>query len=492
MNNKQEQNSNSANTLIIAAIIGILIPIIGLAILALGSGGMKAGIFAVISLIAGAYSLFLIRNIILELINSRNSIKETSEKKIEEINLQIEQKIKDSQNTISSFVESVKEKANNSDDLTTTLLQLAIKMMESTEKAKKEVFCASEIIKVFEESETTMSTTSEEISHNISAVANAAEEISANINNIASSADKMSGNLTHIASTSMEMSTNVEGIDNAIKGMAVSIVDVSENARKGTEVANDAVKAADSASGIMYQLGESATEIGKVINVIQVIAQQTNLLALNATIEAASAGEAGKGFAVVANEVKELARQTATATEDITNRIQGIQNNAEKAISSIKQIAEIISKINEFQDIITSSVSEQKNVTESISVNVSEAAAGINDISESINQSSAGANDVSKGINEIAAGANDVAKNVAEAASGASDIASKLGESSVMVAEANRYVKDASMSTENVCTDMATNIEIIDSLTDTISELSRVILEISSNTSEDSEAKLEE
>lgn len=478
MSNTPSQNSNTVNVITIFAIIGIFIPIIGLAFLTIMNSEIITGVFSIISLIIGGFCIFLVKRNALQLLNTYNTIKEESDNKIEELIKENEYKINESKENITDILETIKENADKSDDLTTTLLQLALKMMESSERAKKEVFCASEIIKVFEDSETTMSTTSEEISHNISAVANAAEEISANINNIASSADKMSGNLTHIASTSMQMSNNVEGIDNAIKGMAVSIVDVSENARKGTEVANNAVQAADSASGIMYKLGESATEIGKVINVIQVIAQQTNLLALNATIEAASAGEAGKGFAVVANEVKELARQTASATEDITNRIQGIQNNAEKAISSIKQIAEIISKINEFQDIITTSVSEQKNVTESISKNVSEAAAGINDISESINQSSTGANDVSKGINEIAAGANDVAKNVAEAASGASDIASKLGESSVMVAEANRYVKEASKSTEDVCSDMSTNIEIIDNLTDKISELGKIISSI--------------
>ena len=132
------------------------------------------------------------------------------------------------------------------------------------------------------------------------------------------------------------------------------------------------------------KLGESSAEIGNVIKVITSIAQQTNLLALNATIEAARAGEAGKGFAVVANEVKELAKQTAKATEDISRKIEAIQNDTKGAVEAIAQIGKIINQINDIQNTIASAVEEQTATTGEISRNVAEAAKGSNEIAQNI------------------------------------------------------------------------------------------------------------
>ena len=134
----------------------------------------------------------------------------------------------------------------------------------------------------------------------------------------------------------------------------------------------------------MSKLGQSSQEIGQVVKVITSIAQQTNLLALNATIEAARAGEAGKGFAVVANEVKELARQTAKATEEIGNKIAGVQADTGSAVNAIKEIAGVINKINEISTTIASAVEEQNAATGEISRNVGEAAKGTADVSYNI------------------------------------------------------------------------------------------------------------
>jgi len=156
--------------------------------------------------------------------------------------------------------------------------------------------------------------------------------------------------------------------------METSIKEISRSAADAASVATEAVTLAETTNEAVSRLGQSSSQIGKVIKVITSIAQQTNLLALNATIEAARAGEAGKGFAVVANEVKELAKETAKATEDISQRIEAIQLDSSDAVDAIAQISKIIGRINELQVTIASAVEEQTVTTSDIGRNLSEAA----------------------------------------------------------------------------------------------------------------------
>ena len=160
----------------------------------------------------------------------------------------------------------------------------------------------------------------------------------------------------------------------------------------------------------MTKLGVSSIEIGKVIKVITSIAQQTNLLALNATIEAARAGEAGKGFAVVANEVKELAKQTAAATEDISQKIEAIQSDTKGAVTSISQIGKVIAQINDISNTIASAVEEQSATTNEIARNATEAAKGSSEISKNITQVSEAAKSTTEGANNTLTAATELAK----------------------------------------------------------------------------------
>lgn len=164
----------------------------------------------------------------------------------------------------------------------------------------------------------------------------------------------------------------------------------------------------------MAKLGESSAEIGNVIKVINSIAQQTNLLALNATIEAARAGEAGKGFAVVANEVKELAQETAKATEDIRRRIQAIQSDTEAAVSAITEISRIIAQINDTQSTIASAVEEQTATTNEMGRNVTEAATGSNDIAENITGVARSASETTTAAATTSQAAEELARMAAE------------------------------------------------------------------------------
>jgi methyl-accepting chemotaxis protein len=157
---------------------------------------------------------------------------------------------------------------------------------------------------------------------------------------------------------------------------------------------------ASSTNETVKKLGESSQEIGNVIKVITSIAQQTNLLALNATIEAARAGEAGKGFAVVANEVKELAKQTARATEDIGRKIESIQGDTKGAVKAIEEISTIINQINDISNSIASAVEEQTVTTNEIGRSVAEAATGVGDIARNIGGVASAAKDTTRGAND--------------------------------------------------------------------------------------------
>jgi methyl-accepting chemotaxis protein len=280
--------------------------------------------------------------------------------------------------------------------------------------------------------------------------------------------------MSNVATTVEQMSSNLATIDTALRELTNAISGIAENAREGAAVANHAAKASEATSETMGLLGKSAEEIGKVTNVIQIIAQQTNLLALNAAIEAASAGEAGKGFAVVANEVKELAKQTTAATEDISVKIHGIQQNTARAVQAIRDVTGIINKINDLQGVIAKTVEQQKNATQEISRNVSEAVAGITQISKNVNEAADGATQTSKSITEIASGANEVAKNVAEAAAGANDLNGKIAESAVMVSEASRYTRRASSATGETKGAMQEMLIAVDRVCDAVRELETV------------------
>jgi len=219
------------------------------------------------------------------------------------------------------------------------------------------------------------------------------------------------------SSASVEVSASIQTVATAAEEMSASIREIAKNATDASLVATEAVRAASSAQDTVGSLGEASAEIGKVIKVITSIAQQTNLLALNATIEAARAGDAGKGFAVVANEVKELAGQTAKATEEISQKIAAIQGSTEQAVMAISKITEVITQINDIQATIASAVEEQTATTNEIARSVTEAAAGASSIAEDVTQVAAAAADTQQGAHDTmssAAGLTTMATDLKE------------------------------------------------------------------------------
>jgi methyl-accepting chemotaxis protein len=235
---------------------------------------------------------------------------------------------------------------------------------------------------------------------NASTLASSSEELTAVSQHMADNAEETAVQANVVSAASEEVSKNVASVASASGQMQASIREISKNANDSARVAKNAVNVASATNETMKQLGQSSREIGNVIKVITSIAQQTNLLALNATIEAARAGEAGKGFAVVANEVKELAKQTAKATEEISQKIEAVQGVTKGAVTAIEEISTIINQINDISNSIASAVEEQTATTNEIGRSVNEAAQGVNDIAKNIGGVATAARHTTQGAND--------------------------------------------------------------------------------------------
>jgi methyl-accepting chemotaxis protein len=231
-------------------------------------------------------------------------------------------------------------------------------------------------------------------------LAGASEQMSSTAANIATSAEETSAQALAVAAAAEEVSRSVETVSAGSEQMGASIREISQNASEAARVASDAVTITANTSATMNKLGDSSAEIGNVIKVITSIAEQTNLLALNATIEAARAGEMGKGFAVVASEVKDLAQETARATEDISRRVQAIQSDTSGAVTAIEEISAVIGRISEFQTTIASAVEEQTATTAEMNRSVSEAAGGAGEIAQNITGVADAARMTSEGVTQ--------------------------------------------------------------------------------------------
>jgi methyl-accepting chemotaxis protein len=261
---------------------------------------------------------------------------------------------------------------------------------------------------------TTLRTTISRIGDGSHTLASSAEEMSTVSSQIAANSEEASSRAGQVSAAAEEVSANVDTVAAASEQMSASIREIASSAADAAGVARGAVEVAQSANTTVAKLGVSSAEVGNIVKVITSIAEQTNLLALNATIEAARAGEAGKGFAVVASEVKDLAQETAKATEEISGRISAIQTDTEAAVGAIAQIAEVIERINAYSDTIASAVEEQTATTSEIGRSVAEAASGTSSIADTITGVAEAAQNTNAGVADSRRTADELARLAGE------------------------------------------------------------------------------
>ncbi|MBE0531240.1 MAG: cache domain-containing protein [Rhodospirillales bacterium] len=248
------------------------------------------------------------------------------------------------------------------------------------------------------------------VGHVVNQVSSAATEMQSSSEAMGATAEETTRQAAAVAAASEQASANVQTVASASEELASSISEISRQVTQASQIASAAVTEAERANVKVQGLAQAANKIGEVVALITDIAEQTNLLALNATIEAARAGDAGKGFAVVASEVKNLANQTAKATDEIGAQITGIQSATREAVAAIEEITKTISKINEVNSGVASAVEEQGAATQEIARNVEQAAAGTQEVSNNISGVSSAANDTGAAAIQIQSTAADLSR----------------------------------------------------------------------------------
>jgi methyl-accepting chemotaxis protein len=274
----------------------------------------------------------------------------------------------------------------------------------------------------------TMTTSSSELTEIAHAMAEGANKTSSKSTSVSASSKEMSTNLNSVAVAMEDATNNLSIVASSSEEMSNTIVEIAKNSERARSITCEAVSKARDASGTVGDLGVSAQEIGKVTETITEISEQTNLLALNATIEAARAGEAGKGFAVVANEIKELAKQTATATQDIKAQVEGIQTSSGGVVSAIKQISSVINEIDQIVSTIATAVEEQSATTQEIAQNVTQASRGIVEVNENVSQSSDVSTTITKDIAEVNQLTDEMTRSSSQVNGSAEELAQLAGQ----------------------------------------------------------------
>ncbi|TYT74361.1 methyl-accepting chemotaxis protein [Desulfobotulus mexicanus] len=227
------------------------------------------------------------------------------------------------------------------------------------------------------------------------------QSMSAKTSTAARAAEESRLNTTAVAASMEETSTNLTSVASATEEMSATIGEIASGSEKARAISHQAGIQAASVSALMHEFGQAAREIDQVSETITNISSQTNLLALNATIEAARAGEAGKGFAVVAGEIKELANQTAAATEDIKSKISGVQTSSATAIADIEKITSVISEVSEVVASIAAAIEQQTAVTREVAENIAQASTGMQDANERVSEIASSSETMAEDIRDV-------------------------------------------------------------------------------------------
>ena len=274
-----------------------------------------------------------------------------------------------------------------------------------------------------------LASSSEELSTSSGEMSQASRQASDKAHSVAAAAEEMSANAASVSSAMEQTSTSLSQVNASTEQMTITISEIARNSEKARGITAEATRQANRITEQIQHLGQAAREIGKVTETITEISSQTNLLALNATIEAARAGAAGKGFAVVANEIKELAQQTATATEDIKARVEGVQTSTNSGIAEIERISHVIHEVSDIVTSIAAAIEEQATVTRDISSSISQASDGVTDTNLQVAQASRASQEIARDIatvDHVASGLADGSEQVRGSSAELSKVAEQL------------------------------------------------------------------
>jgi methyl-accepting chemotaxis protein len=312
-------------------------------------------------------------------------------------------------NPINNVVNMIKNIAQGEGDLTK---RLDVASMDEVGELAKwfNVFIEKlqGIIKDIADGIETLSSSSAELSGISQQMSGGVENVTDKANTVSTATEEMSTNMNTVAAAVEQCTTNTNMVATSAEEMSATIGEIAQSAEKARGISDEAFQKTSEASTNMDALGAAAESIGKVIETITDISEQVNLLALNATIEAARAGDAGKGFAVVANEIKELAKQTAKATQDIKVKIESIQGTTTTTVGQISKITQVIADVNSVVTNIATAVEEQSTATQEIAGNVAQASQGMHEVSENVNQSSSVSSEISRDIADVTVSMNEM------------------------------------------------------------------------------------
>lgn len=360
---------------------------------------------------------------------------------------------------LGSLAKMIKKIANvnlSLNNSATSLLGTSKKMTNDAEEMNSMIQTVNAATTEIESNASSITVSADSSANNVAMVADSSKGISGNINTIASAAEETSANVNAMtlrinnltndvksADDSVEYLINeVSAVSAAVEQMNATLSEIASNTQKASEISQKANKKSEATNAQMQELSKAAQEIGKIISAINSIASQTNLLALNATIEAASAGEAGKGFAVVANEVKELAKQTAEATERIGKQITDMQNSTAESVKSIEEVSHIIQDISQINITIAGAIEEQTAATTEIANSVANMNQSAVEAGKKAKTSADFAKEIAINATEADKGVTEIAQKTAQTANSANSIADSSDEANHSVAEIARSTEE--------------------------------------------------
>lgn len=349
--------------------------------------------------------------------------------------------------------------------------EYAHQMRISSGHAKERTYTIASASEEMTANVNTVAAATEEASANVDSATKAVEQVNANINTVAASAEQASANMMGINKNAGQISKDIYTITSSIQEMTTSLNKVAHNASKAMDISTKANASAQETVDIMNQLEKSASQIGRIVKLIDKIANQTNMLALNATIEAASAGEAGRGFAVVAAEVKGLAKQTTEANNEIAQHIEYSQENTLKALTYTQTVAQVIEELASINRFIATSMEEQNKNSQKICESANTIAGAIKETAMNVQEATIGLKEITRSVAEASLASKESTYNVKEGSSVVREIARSSSESAKAVNEVNQNLQKIQQSITEVDQGVSQTQR-------TISELARMTTEL--------------